>query len=100
MAFTCIALHQVPRDPKALYTTICHPPIHTLTEVDCIDRDEAAIHRSHRVLLPPSAGKVGEVSCPRTRLRQSRDSNQQPTGYRTNLYQCRHRRPGYTVIHI
>ncbi|MEQ2275836.1 hypothetical protein XENORESO_009477 [Xenotaenia resolanae] len=27
------SVYQVPRDPKALHTTISHPPIHTLTAV-------------------------------------------------------------------
>ncbi|MEQ2293433.1 hypothetical protein AMECASPLE_033332 [Ameca splendens] len=50
MACTCMALYQVPRDPKALYTTISHS--RTLTVVNYIvataalgqtDRDEAPL---------------------------------------------------------
>ncbi|MED6256495.1 hypothetical protein ATANTOWER_027463 [Ataeniobius toweri] len=58
MACTCIALYQVPRDPKALHATFSHPPIHshiyTLTLVSYIVATAALGQTDRRINLMSS----------------------------------------------
>ncbi|MED6256508.1 hypothetical protein ATANTOWER_027735 [Ataeniobius toweri] len=104
MACICIKLYQVPRDPKALYTTnksfnhcqsTIHPHIHTLTLVGYTvataalghtDRIEAAIQSVPQGPLTTVSRQGGcFVSCPRTqRLRRGF----KPATHRTNPYHC------------
>lgn len=67
-----------PKDLKALHITISHSPchmhIHTLMVVSNMvataTRSTGAMHQCHRALwLPPAAGKAGEMSYPRVRLK-------------------------------
>ncbi|MEQ2308994.1 hypothetical protein AMECASPLE_034053 [Ameca splendens] len=54
MACTCIALYQVPRDPKALHATFSHSPIYTVTVVSCIVATAALGQTDRRINLMSS----------------------------------------------
>ncbi|MEQ2230667.1 hypothetical protein ILYODFUR_031809 [Ilyodon furcidens] len=79
-------LYQAPRHPKALYTTISHPPTETLTVVIYIVAAQLPSQRARWCLttwvsptLPPET----------TETNRGGGSNQQPTDYRTKHYHCR-----------